>query len=224
MGGDATDGERKTDGAGYGFDVQISMPFPNTNHPPIDIRLIPPGGPFPDAPTWTWTPVYKAVAVGLDHTGDTLIVWAKTHQTDVQGARIIATEYAYIANAWHVTAADITEEGGAGAYLPEGGGGGIELTKDEVKDAIREVIGIAPGRTLGQDWGAGRQPNFPDAYDWRQVLEDKNKSAITESNVVTTANIDDAMYQFIMDRQYQVFADNVPGFWDWLRGKVEGAK
>lgn len=225
LGGDLVDGERKTDGAGYGFDCQITMPFPNTNNPPIDIRLIPPSGPFPDAPTWTWVPTYKAVAVGLDHSGTTLIVWAKTHQTGVTGIRTIATEYAFIPNVWHVTADDIEAEGGAGAFQPSGGGGGggTEVTIDEVKAAVREVIGIADGRSLADEWGAGTQPNSH-SRDWRQVLEDKSKSAISESNVTTTANIKDALYQFTKDREYEVFEQNAPGFWAWLRGKVAGTE
>jgi hypothetical protein len=169
-------------------------------------------------------PTYKAVAVGLDHTGDILIVWAKTHQTSVQGARIRATEYAYLPGVWHVTAADIEAEGGAGAFLPQGGGGGgVEVTIDEVKAAVREVIGIADGRSLADEWGAGTQPNSH-SRDWRQVLEDKSKSAISESNVTTTNNIKDALYQFVLDREYEVFESNAPGFWAWLLGKVQGGK
>lgn len=212
--GDLTGGDRKTDGAGYGFDVQITMPYPNTNQPPIDIRIIPPGGPFPDAPNYQWVPTFKAVQCGIDHSGTNLIVWAKTHQTGVTGLRTVATEYAVITGVWHVTEADRLAEGGPNAFIPTGGGGGDPVDYDQVEVRIRKVLGIdtaVNGETL-----AHRISGING--DYRQGLEDKAKSAAVELLTGTDQNAQvykAALYQFLKDAAANPLANVLGGQDAW---------
>jgi hypothetical protein len=58
----------------------------------------------------------------------------------------------------------------------------------------------------------------------RQGLQDKARDgarvALSDLGVLTVNNVAGVLYRFFMDRVYQTFSDNVPGFWPWLRNKV----
>ena len=123
MGGELPSGSGRTDGQGYQFDAQILQPVPNTNNPPVQITMIPPGGPWPQDPTWTWTPVGKAVEVYLDYSGTDLLVKVKSHGGEA-GNRTLRTEVCVIPGVWHVIGNEAQKEGGVGAFIPTGGGGG----------------------------------------------------------------------------------------------------
>lgn len=38
--------------------------------------------------------------------------------------------------------------------------------------------------------------------------------------VLTEANTKDYLYQFVLDREYEVFSHNAPGYWDWLNRQI----
>jgi hypothetical protein len=135
---------------------------------------------------------------GIDHSGSTLILWAKSHDTTgPAGARTIATEYAYIPNAWHVTEADILAEGGPGAFLPTGGGGGgSDVDYDQVELRIRKVMGVEEvvgGETVQHRFSPLGGGNF------RQGILDKAGDAITNKGVITTGNVANAIYHPTLD-------------------------
>lgn len=95
-------------------------------------------------------------------------------------------------------------EGAAHAMAPEvGGGGGGEIEVDY--ERIERYIDAKTTLIVNN-------------------MVPKMEAAINNKRVLTEANGRDYFYQFFKDRLYEVFVQNVPGFWEWLREKVGGGE
>lgn len=48
--------------------------------------------------------------------------------------------------------------------------------------------------------------------------------AVITGHVLTYDNVRPTLFQFTKDRVYEVFSENLPGFWPWLLSKITGGK
>jgi hypothetical protein len=97
------------------------------------------------------------------------------------------------------------EEGGAGAFVGDG----------QPPQPPQEA-----GMTKDEFVLALNTPNDPLAVALGKTIKNKSREAISTEKVLTENNGQHYFYQFYKDRLYEVFSENVPGFWAWLAERV----
>lgn len=155
---------------------------------------------------WTVFPTanHKIDELTLAHSGDVLLVLLTTHEIVSNKPRSIRVESAAISGVYSVRAGQELEEGGAGAFT--GGGGEPQpqeggMTLEELTEALADqnsALSVALGK----------------------IVKNKSRDAIGTEKVLTEGNTKDYLYQWQLDRMYEVFASNVPGFWEWMTERV----
>jgi len=119
-----------------------------------------------------------------------------------------AFEFEHVEQGWYASFPGVPggEPEGAETYIPSGSGGGD--VGGATKEEVQAIVDAAVHSIKGQD-----------NLTLRLVIDNmtsKAELAIANKKVLTEANAKDYFYQFFKDRLYEVFAQNVPGFWDWL--------
>jgi hypothetical protein len=116
-----------------------------------------------------------------------------------------------------------------GVYAPHQGLDAPNLDFDAGEHG--EVIGGStpppdptPTLTVEEIMVAMRREFGGSSNDIRQGLEDKTKDAVRELKLWSPSLQDRGLDQWDMDRLFQTFDHNVPGFWPWLRSRVPGAE
>lgn len=154
---------------------------------------------------WEVTPTdnHKIDELTLAHSGDVLLVLLTTHEIVSNKPRSIRVESAAIQGVYSVRPGQDEEEGGPNAFQPIGepGGGEPGMTLDELTQALADQnseLSVALGK----------------------IVKNKSRDAIGTEKVLTENNTKDYLYQWQLDRMYEVFNSNVPGFWQWMVERV----
>jgi hypothetical protein len=195
-----TDG--MVDAAGNRFSL-LAQAVPNAgNDTYVTLYKITPSGTFV---TWVFRPTagQKIDKANLLRSGNDVIVEAITHAITSVKPRQLTKESAVVQGVFVTTASYEGEEGGAGAYT------GGELPPQEA------------GMTKDEFVLALNTPNDPLAVALGKTIRNKSREAISTEKVLTENNGQHYFYQFFKDRLYEVFAENVPGFWAWLVERVK---
>jgi hypothetical protein len=199
-----TDG--MVDAAGNRFSLLAQAVPANGNDTYITLYKITPQGTFV---SWVFRPSQgqKIDKANLLRSGNDVIVEAITHAITSNKPRLLMKESAVVQGVFVTTASYEGEEGGAGAYT-----GGelppqeVGVTKAEVEEVVREVIGLRAGSLVQAI--AGRPES--EGGQIRQGLEDKVKDAIRELNMHSASMQDRGVDRWVKDRQYEMLTTDNP--------------
>lgn len=167
-----TDADHVVDGAANRF---VAYGEQLGNETWCSIKRYAPNGTVTGA--WTAFPSanHKIDELTLAHSGDVLLVLLTTHEIVSNKPRSIRVESAAIAGVYSVRPGQELEEGGAGAFTgngePQPQEGGV--TKAEVEEVVRAVLGLATGSLVQAISGSP-------TGQIRQGIEDKVKDALLE--------------------------------------------
>jgi hypothetical protein len=202
MGDVLVDTDGLVDAAGNRFSLLAQAVPANGNDTYITLHKITPAGAFT---SWVFRPSQgqKIDKANLLRSGNDVIVECITHAITSNKPRLLMKESAVVQGVFVTTASYEGEEGGAGAYT------GGELPPQEA------------GMTKDEFVLALNTPNDPLAVALGKTIKNKSREAISTEKVLTENNGQHYFYQFFKDRLYEVFAENVPGFWAWLVERVK---
>jgi hypothetical protein len=176
----------KIDGAGDRFDAYLSV----NGDPPGETRCIVKKiehGSGRVLDTWEITPppghkfdTLSAMSASVEpgHTLAHLFVPVTSHANLPDGSRDTTGAVAVIPDVYTPTIGSRGAiEDGPNAAVPRGSEG-APMDVEAIKAAVREVLGVAQGRSLAQEWGLDPSRNI----GWREVIEQKSQSAIARLN------------------------------------------
>jgi hypothetical protein len=198
-----TDG--MVDAAGNRFSLLAQAVPANGNDTYITLYKITPQGTFI---SWVFRPSQgqKIDKANLLRSGNDVIVECITHAITSNKPRLLMKESAVVQGVFVTTASYEGEEGGAGAWQPDG----------QPPQPPQEA-----GMTKDEFVAALNTPSDPLAVALGKTIKNKSREAISTEKVLTENNGQHYFYQFFKDRLYEVFAENAPGFWAWLVERVK---